>query len=95
MKILLYVALLSLIASCDLLHLVTEQADNEIVFSPEGWAAIFRSHAQFILHELGEYLGFSPAPLLERLIEDAQKTHQQRAILQETLAPATQPMCGS
>ena len=36
-------------------------------------AAIFRSHAQFILHELSEFLGYSPPPLLERLIEDAQK----------------------
>jgi len=47
------------------------------------------------LHELGEYLGDSPPPLLERLIEDAQKIHQQRPILQETLATATQPRCES
>jgi len=47
------------------------------VFPPERWAATFRSHAQLILHELGEYLGYSPPPLLERLIEDAQKIHQQ------------------
>jgi len=59
------------------------------------WAATFRSHAQLILHELGEYLGYSPPPLLERLIEDAQKIHQQRPILQETLATATQPRCES
>jgi len=32
---------------------------------------------QFILHELGEYLGYSPPPLLERLVEDAQKIHNQ------------------
>jgi len=51
------------------------------------------SHAQLILHELGEYLGYSPPPLLERLIEDAQKIHQQRPILQETLATAAQPRC--
>jgi putative transposase len=51
------------------------------------------SHAQLIFHELGEYLGYSPPPLLERLIEDAQKIHQQRPILQETLATATQPRC--
>jgi len=38
--------------------------------------ATFRSHAQRILHELGEYIGYSPLPLLERMIEDAQKTHQ-------------------
>jgi putative transposase len=40
-------------------------------------------------------LGYSPQPLLERLIEDAQKIHQQRPILQETLATATQPRCES
>ncbi|EMA06127.1 putative ISH8 transposase, partial [Haloarcula vallismortis ATCC 29715] len=69
---------------------VTEQADDEIVFPPERWAATFRSHAQLILSELGEFLGYSPPPLLEQLIEDAQKIHQQRPILQETLATATQ-----
>jgi len=92
-EILLYAALLSLLVSRDLLALVTEQADDEIVFPPERWAATFRSHAQLILHELGEFLGYSPPPLLERLIEDAQKIHQQRPILQETLATATQPRC--
>jgi putative transposase len=92
-EILLYAALLSLLVSRDLLDLVTEQADDEIVFPPERWAATFRSHAQLILHELGEYLGYSPPPLLERLIEDAQKIHKQRPILQETLATATQPRC--
>ena len=59
------------------------------------WALVFgfaRSHAQLILYELGECLGYSPPPLLERLIEDAQKIQQQqRLILQETLATATQP----
>ena len=63
--------------SRDLLDLVTEQADDEIVFPTERWAATFRSHAQFTLHELGEYLGYSSSPLLERLIEDAQKIHKQ------------------
>ena len=29
----------------------------------------------------------------ERLIEDAQKIHKQRPVLQETLATATQPRC--
>ena len=81
--------------SRELLNLVTEQADDEIVFPPERWAATFRSHAQFILHELGEYLGYSPPPSLERLIEDAQKIHKQRPISQETLATATQPRCES
>lgn len=92
-RILLYAALLSLLVSRDLLDLVTEQADEEIVFPQERWAATFRSHAQLILQELGEYLGYSPPPLLERLIEDAQKIHRQRPILQETLATATQPRC--
>ncbi|CDK37975.1 IS4 family transposase [Halorubrum sp. AJ67] len=92
-RILLYAALLSLLVSRDLLDLVTEQADDELVFPTERWAATFRSHAQLILHELGEYLGYSPPPLLERLIEDAQKIHKQRPILQETLATATQPRC--
>jgi putative transposase len=92
-EILLYAALLSLLVSRELLGLVTEQADDEIVFPPERWAATLRSHAQVILHELGEYLGYSPPPLLERLIEDSQKIHQQRQTLQETLATATQPRC--
>jgi IS4 transposase len=90
-EILLYSALLSLLVSRDLLDLVTDVADEEIVFPPERWAATFRSHAQLLLHELGEYLGYSPPPLLERLIEDAQKIHQQRPILQERLATAAQP----
>ena len=90
-EILLYAALL--LVSRDLLYLVTEQADDELAFPPERRAATFRSHAQLILHELGEYLSCSPPPLLERLIEDAQKIHQQRPILQETLATATQPRC--
>ena len=94
-EILLYAALLSLLVSRDLLDLVTEQADDELVFPPERWAATFRSHAQLILHELGEHLGYSPPPLLERLIDDAQKIHQQRPILQERLATATQPRTGA
>ena len=94
-RILLYAALLSLLVSRELLDLVTEQAADEIVFPPERWAATFRSHAQLILHELGEHLGCSPPPLLEGLIEDAQKIHQQRSILQDRLATATQPRCES
>jgi len=82
-----------LLVSHDLLDLVIEQADDEIVFPLEHWAATFRSHAQIILHELSEYLGYSPPTLLERLVEDAQKIHKQRPILQETLATATQPRC--
>lgn len=42
-EILLYAALLSLLMSRDLLALVTDQADDEIVFPPERWAATFRS----------------------------------------------------
>lgn len=38
-EILLYTAWLSLLISCELLNLVTEQPDNEIVFPPERWAA--------------------------------------------------------
>jgi hypothetical protein len=68
-------ALLSLLVSRDLFDLVTEQADDELVFPTERWAATFRSHSQLILHELGDYLGYSPPPLLDRLIEDAQKIH--------------------
>jgi putative transposase len=77
---LLYAVLLSLLVSRNLLALVTEQAHEDIVFPTERWAATFRSHAQLILHELGEYLGYSPPPLLERLIEDVQKIHKQRPI---------------
>jgi len=62
-------------------------------YAPERWAATFRSHARLILSKLGEFLGYSPQPLLERLIEDAQKIHQQRPILRETLTTATQPRC--
>ncbi|RZV06478.1 putative transposase [Natrinema hispanicum] len=90
-KILVYAALLSLLVSRELLALVTECAEDEAVFPPGRWAATFRSHAQLILNKLTEYLGYSPPPLLERLIEDAQKIHQQRPVLQETLATATQP----
>jgi len=89
-EILLYAALLSLVVSRDLLGLVIEHADDEIVFPPERWATTFRSHAQLILRELGEYLAYSPPPLLERLIGDAQKIHKQRPILQEQLAISIQ-----
>ena len=92
-EILLYAALLLLLVSRELLDLVTEQVDDEIVFPPERWAATFQSHAQLILHELGEFLGSSPPPLLGLLIEDAQKIHKRRSILQETLVTATQPRC--
>jgi putative transposase len=70
-----------------------EQSDDKIVFPSERWTATFQSHAQLIIHEVDEYLGSSSPPLLERLIEDAKKINQQRPILQETLATATQPRC--
>jgi len=50
-EILVYAALLSLLVSRELLDLVTEQADDEIVFPPECWAATFWSHAQFMLRD--------------------------------------------
>ena len=56
---------------------------------------MLEEHAEFIRHGLGHYLGYSPPPLLERLIEDAQKIHQQRPILQERLATVTQPPTGA
>ena len=90
-KILVYAALLSLLVSRELLGLVVECAEDDAVFPPGRWAATFRSHAQLILTNLSEFLGYSPPPLLERLIEDAQKIHQQRQVLQETLATVTQP----
>ena len=89
-EILLYAALLSLVVSRDLLGLVREHADDEVVFPRERWAATFRSHAQLILRELREYLAYSPPPLLQRLIKDAQKIHKQRPILQEQLATTIQ-----
>jgi len=92
-EILVYAVLLSLLVSRDLLGLVIEVADDEIIFPPERWAATFRSHAQLILSKHGEFLGYSPQSLLERLIEDAQKIHQQRSILQETLATGTKRRC--
>ena len=83
----------ALLVCRELLDLVTEQADDEIVLPSERWTATVRSHAQLILHELGEFLGYSPPPLLKRLIKDARKMHQQRPVLQETLAAAAQPRC--
>lgn len=56
-RILLHAGLLSLLVSRGLLDLVVEQTDDDIVFSPERWAANFRSHAQLILHGFDEYLG--------------------------------------
>ena len=89
-EILVYAALLTLLVSRELLDLVSEYAADEAVFPPERWAATLRSHAQLILHELSRYLGYSPPPLIERMAEDAQKIHQERPILHERLATATQ-----
>jgi len=89
-EILVYAALLTLLVSRELLDLVSEYAADDTVFPPERWAATFRSHAQLILHELSQYLGYSPPPLIERMAEDAQKIHQERPILHERLATATQ-----
>jgi putative transposase len=46
-EILVYAALLSLLVSRDLLGLVTEVADDEIVFPPERWAATLSDHCNF------------------------------------------------
>jgi IS4 transposase len=89
-EILVYAALLTLLVSRELLDLITEHAPDDAVFPPERWAATFRSHAQLILRELSHHLGYSPPPLIERMAEDAQKIHQERPILQEKLATATQ-----
>jgi hypothetical protein len=89
-EILIYAALLTLLVSRALLNVVTDHADDEAVFPPERWAATFRSHAQLILQELSQHLGYSPPPLLDRIAADAKKIHQQRSIVQERLATATQ-----
>ena len=94
MEILLYAAVLTLLVSRELLTLVIEYADDEAVFPPERWAATFRSHAQQILKRLGNYLDYSPPPLLDRMAADAQKIHQERPILQERLATVAQPTAG-
>ena len=73
-KILLYPAVLTLLVSRELLELVIEHADDDTVFPPERWAATFRSHAQRILKRLSNYLGYSPPPLLERMVADAQRS---------------------
>jgi len=94
-EILVYAALLTLIVSRALQELVVEEAPEEAVIPAERWAATFRSHAQLILRELREHLGYRPPPLLERLIADAQKIHQERPILRERLVTATQSGCAN
>ena len=61
-EILLYVAVLTLLVSCELLELVVEHAGDDAVFPPERWAATFRLHAQQILKRLSDYLSYSPPP---------------------------------
>jgi hypothetical protein len=39
---------------------------------------------------LSQHLGYTPPPLIDRMAEDGQKIHQERTILQERLAIATQ-----
>lgn len=90
MEILLYAALLTLLVSRELLDLVTEYAEDDAVFPPERWAATFRSLAPLILDRLRVYLGYSPPDLLDLLCREAQKIHQERLILHERLATATQ-----
>ena len=94
MEILLYAAVLTLLVSRELLELVIEHADDDAVFPPERWACDRKVAAQRILKRLSNYLGYSPPPLLERMVADAQKIHQQRPILQERFATAVQPTAG-
>jgi putative transposase len=51
MKLLLNVALLSLLVSRNLLDLVTKQATDELMFPLESSAVTFCSHAPLILHD--------------------------------------------
>ena len=57
-------------------YFVDLRMSTEIEFPPERWAVTLRSHAQLVLHEPGVHLAYTPPPLLERLIEDAQEVHQ-------------------
>ena len=50
-----------------------------------------RSHARLILNRIRQFLGYSPPPLMDLLIKDAQKVHRQRLVLQERLATGIQP----
>ncbi|EMA48539.1 transposase (ISH8) [Halococcus thailandensis JCM 13552] len=87
-EILLYAAVLTLLVSREPLELVIEHADDEAVFPPERWACDRMVAAQRILKRLSDYLDYLPPPLLERMIADAQKIHQERSILQERFATA-------
>ena len=84
-----YAALLTLLVSRELLDSLSGHAADDAVFPSERWAAT-RSHAQLILHELSQYLGYTPPPLIDWMAEDGQKIHRERAILQERLATVTQ-----
>lgn len=90
-EILLYAALLSLVVSRDLLGLVTEHAEDGVVLLPERWTRDRKVATQLVLHELMGYFRCSPPPLLVWLIENAQKIHEERPIVQERLATTVQP----
>jgi putative transposase len=69
-EILLYVSLLSLLLSRELLIWSPSKPMTTSCFHRNAGRATGVSHAQIILHELGEFIGYSPPPLLKRLIED-------------------------
>ena len=83
MEILLYAALLSLLVSRDLLDLVSDQADDDIVFPPERWAATFRSLAQLILQEIAAGYGYPRPNLGEIFYQEARQPAPSRLILFE------------
>jgi len=65
----------------------------KLVFPTRRWAATFGRALAQSQRKLSEFLGFSPPPLLDRLIEDAQKITSDDQSYKETLATATQPRC--
>ncbi len=86
-EILLYAALLSLVVSRDLLGLVIEHAEDGVVLLPERWTRDRKVATQLVLHELMGYFRCSPPPLLVWLIENAQKIHEERPIVQNGSLP--------
>jgi len=63
---------------------------NTVDRVPNSSVNYYRSHAQLILYELSQHLGYTPPSLIDRRAEDGQKIHQARPILQERLANVTQ-----
>ena len=61
-EILLYAAILTLVVSRELLHLISEYAEEDAVFLPERWTATLRSHAQHILKWLSNSPWLLSAP---------------------------------